>query len=69
MYAEGYKITDAPKLPLNLLDALRAYDDDKGLKSAMGAEFSAAFLKMKMQEWNDFCGHFSTWEKANTLDI
>ncbi|MDB2538723.1 type III glutamate--ammonia ligase, partial [Amylibacter sp.] len=32
MYAEGYKITDAPKLPLNMLDALRAYDDDTELK-------------------------------------
>ena len=69
MYAEGHKVRGAPKLPLNMLDALRAYDRDKGLKSAMGEEFSAAFLKMKYSEWNDFCGHFSDWEKANTLDI
>ena len=69
MYAEGYKITDAPKLPLNMLDALRAYDDDTELKAAMGEEFSSAYLKMKHQEWNDFCSHFSSWEKANTLDI
>ena len=69
MYAEGYKITDAPKLPLNMLDALRAYDDDTELKAAMGEEFSTAYLKMKHQEWNDFCSHFSSWEKANTLDI
>mgnify|MGYP005644348537 FL=1 len=69
MYAEGHKVRGAPKLPLNMLDALRAYDRDKGLKSAMGEDFSAAFLKMKYSEWNDFCGHFSDWEKANTLDI
>jgi glutamine synthetase len=69
MYAEGHTITDAPKLPLNMLDAMREYDKDAGLKAAMGEEFSAAYLKMKMQEWNDFCGHFSAWEKANTLDI
>ncbi len=69
MYAEGHKVRGAPKLPLNMLDALRAYDRDKGLKSAMGEEFSAAFLKMKYSEWNDFCGHFSDWEKVNTLDI
>ena len=69
MYAEGYKITDAPKLPLNMLDALRAYDEDTELKASMGAEFSAAYLKMKHQEWNDFCSHFSSWEKANTMDI
>jgi hypothetical protein len=24
---------------------------------------------MKHQEWNDFCSHFSDWEKAHTLDI
>ncbi len=69
MYAEGHTITGAPLLPLNMLDALRLYDEDEGLKAAMGEEFSAAYLKMKMQEWNDFCGHFSDWEKANTLDI
>ena len=69
MYAEGYKITDAPKLTLNMLDALRAYDDDTERKAAMGEEFSTAYLKMKHQEWNDFCSHFSSWEKANTLDI
>jgi glutamine synthetase type III len=69
MYAEGHTITGAPLLPLNMLDALRLYDEDEGLKAAMGEEFSAAYLKMKMQEWNDFCGHFSDWEKANTMDI
>ena len=69
MYAEGHTVTGAPLLPLNMLDALRQYDDDGELKAAMGEEFSAAYLKMKMQEWNDFCGHFSDWEKANTLDI
>ncbi len=69
MYAEGHKVTGAPVLPLNMLDALRAYDDDASLKSAMGDEFSAAYLKMKHLEWNDFCTHFTEWERANTLDI
>ena len=52
-----------------MLDALRAYDADEGLKEAMGLEFSNAYMKMKTQEWNDFCGHFSQWEKDNTMDI
>ena len=69
MYAEGHNIKGAPKLPLNLLDALRAYDKDKGLKAAMGEEFSASYLKLKMQEWNSYVSHFSSWEKENTLDI
>jgi glutamine synthetase type III len=69
MYADGHKVRGAPKLPLNMLDALREYDKDKGLKAAMGEEFSAAYFKMKLQEWNDFTSHFSQWEKDNTLDI
>ncbi|MBL4628554.1 MAG: type III glutamate--ammonia ligase [Roseicyclus sp.] len=69
MYAEGHKVRGAPKLPLNMLDALREYDKDKALKAAMGEEFSAAFLKLKMQEWNAYTSHFSQWEKDNTLDI
>lgn len=69
MYAEGHKVRGAPKLPLNMLDALREFDKDKSLKAAMGDEFSAAFLKMKMQEWNSYVSHFSSWEKTNTLDI
>jgi glutamine synthetase len=69
MYAEGYTVKDAPKLPLNMLDALRAYDADAELKEAMGTDFSAAYLKMKHLEWHDFCAHFSEWERSNTLDI
>ncbi len=69
MYAEGHTVKDAPKLPLNLLDALRDYEKDTGLTQAMGSEFSTSYVKMKMQEWNDFTSHFSQWEKDNTLDI
>ena len=69
MYAEGHKVRGAPKLPLNMLDALRGYDKDKDLKSMMGEEFSAAFLKLKREEWNSFVSHFSQWEKTHTLDI
>ena len=69
MYAEGHIVTDAPKLPLNMLDALRAYDEDATLKAAMGEEFSSAFLKLKHDEWNSFVSHFSRWEKDHTLDI
>lgn len=69
MYAEGHRIEGAPKLPLNLLDAIRAYDADPELKRMMGDEFSAGYLKLKMQEWNSFVNHFSHWERDNTLDI
>jgi len=69
MYAEGHTVRDAPKLPLNMLDAIREFDRDEALKAAMGAAFSASFIKMKMQEWTSFVTHFSRWERDHTLDI
>ena len=69
MYTQGHTVRGTPKLPLNMLDALRAYDKDKGLKEAMGKQFSDAYLKLKMEEWNSFVSHFSSWEKDKTLDI
>lgn len=69
MYQEGHTVTDAPKLPLNLLDAIREFDGNAELKKALGVEFSAAYVKMKTQEWNSYTSHFSSWEKENTLDI
>ena len=69
MYQMGHTVKGAPKLPLNLLDALREYDRDKTLKAMMGAEFSTAYLKLKQQEWDSYAAHFSAWEHDNTLDI
>jgi len=69
MYQMGHMVKGAPKLPLNLLDALRDYDRDKTLKSMMGEAFSSAYLKLKHKEWDSYVGHFSRWEHDNTLDI
>jgi glutamine synthetase len=69
MYAEGHLATDAPRLPLNLLDALRAFEADTALTEVLGAEVCAAYVKLRMQEWNSYMGHFSAWEKAHTLDV
>ena len=69
MYAEGHKVRGAPKLPHNMLDALRTFDKDRNLKETLGAEFAAAYLKIKSAEWDSFTSHFSTWEKQNTIDI
>lgn len=68
MYQEGHTVKDAPKLPLNLLDAIRAFDKDSSLKSALGDEFSAAYIKLKMNDWNAFATHFTEWERQTTLD-
>ncbi len=69
MYQMGHTVTDAPKLPLNLLDALRAFDRDETLKQALGGEFSAAYLKLKHEEWSSYASHFTQWERETTLDI
>ena len=68
MYTEGHTIKDAKKLPLNLLDALRNFEKDTYLRNAIGAEASAAFLKLKNAEWNQFCRHLTQWERDTTLD-
>ena len=69
MYQQGHTVKGAPKLPLNLLDALREYDKDKTLKAMMGEEFSNAYINLKTREWNSYASHFSAWEHENTLDI
>ena len=69
MYQNGHKVKGAPKLPLNLLDALREFDKDKSLKAALGEEFSSAYLKLKHVEWNSYASHFTQWERDHTLDI
>ena len=69
MYKDGHLVTNGAKLPLNLLDALRAFEKDEALTGALGAEFSAAYVKLKQQEWNAYASHFTQWERDNTLDI
>ena len=69
MYAEGHKVTDAPRLPLNMLDALRAFEADRGLQEALGQDFSRSYLKLKHQEWNSYASHFTQWERDHTLDV
>ena len=69
MYSDEHLVKDAAKLPLNLLDALRAFDKSTGLKEALGLDFSKAFLKLKPDEWRAFTAAFSEWEKNNALDV
>jgi len=69
MYAEGHKVKNAPKLPLNLLDALRAFQNNKTMRGILGAEFADSYLKLKMEEWNSYMQHFSEWERQNALDV
>ena len=67
-YAEPNKMRRAKKLPLNLLDALRALRSDKALGASLGEEFTKAYVKLRMQEWDEYCRHLTEWERINTLD-
>ena len=69
MYADGHKVQNAPRLPLNLLDALRAFENNKVLRQGLGEEFCSSYAKLKHAEWNSFVGHFTEWERLHTLDV
>ena len=67
MYAEGHKVR-AKKLPLYLIDAIRAFAADKTLTAALGVEFSEAYIQHKTAEWDGYSRALTDWERANTLD-
>jgi glutamine synthetase len=68
MYAEGHRATDARRLPLNLLDAIRAFSGSETLRERLGAGFTAAYAKLKQAEWAEYTSHLTQWERDTTLD-
>ncbi|HEY0106778.1 MAG TPA: type III glutamate--ammonia ligase [Rhizomicrobium sp.] len=68
MYTHGHTIKDAKKLPLNLLDALRAFEKSAALREALGGEFMTAYLKLRHENWNDYVRQLTAWERDTTLD-
>jgi glutamine synthetase type III len=68
MYTEAHTVTNVRRLPLNLLDALRAFDLSEVLRDGLGDEFSAAYLKLKYEDWNRYSRHLTEWERETTLD-
>jgi len=57
------------ELPLNLLDALRNLQKDKELTSAVGQEICDAYFNVRMEQWNEYMRHMSSWEIENTVDV
>ena len=68
MYEEGHKARGLKKLPLNLLDAIRATQKAKALKASLGEELVDAYCKLKLDQWNDFTRSITQWERDSTLD-
>jgi len=68
MYADGHTIRNAKRLPLNLLDALRALEGSSILKAGLGADAVSSYAKLRHAEWNDYARHLTDWERQSTLD-
>ena len=68
MYEEGHKLKNVKRLPLNMLDAMRAFDGSKTLRKAFGDSFVDSYVKLKNVEWNAYAKHLTQWERDNTLD-
>jgi glutamine synthetase len=68
MYAEGHTVKNAKRLPLNLLDALRALDNSSVLRKGLGTSFIDAYLKLREADWNEYSRQLTDWERRTTLD-
>jgi glutamine synthetase len=68
MYTEGDRAAKVKKLPLNLLDALRALEASEVLKAQLGEVVVTSYLKLKHHDWNEHCRQLTEWERQTTLD-
>src|SRR5262245_9046230 len=68
MYTDGHKAKGAKRLPLNLLDALRALETSAVIKEAFGEATFRSYLKLKHDDWNAYSRHLTDWERQTTLD-
>jgi glutamine synthetase len=67
MYTDGHTVENVKRLPLNLLDALRAFEASEVVRSAFGT-LVPSYLKLKTEEWNSYARHLTQWERDSTLD-
>ncbi len=68
MYTDGHVLPDIRRLPLNLLDAVRLFDADTGLRAGLGDELVDSYVKLKLAEWKSYTASLSQWERDHTLD-
>ena len=69
MYEPGAAPANILRLPLNLLDSLRAFQASAVLREALGAGFVDSYVKLRMAQWNDYMRHLTEWEREQTLDV
>ncbi len=66
MYTDGHTVEGVKRLPLNMLDAIRALEGSEVLTRSFES-FVPSYLKLKHEEWNA-ARHLTQWEHDNTLD-
>ena len=68
MYVAVHDVEGVRRLPLNLLDAIRAFEANTALRDALGVPFASAYARLKRQEWDSYTRHLTDWEHNTTLD-
>ena len=68
MYTDGQRARGIKRLPLNLLDAVRATKKSRILRASLGDEVVDSYAKLKLQQWNAHAAQISPFERAQTLD-
>lgn len=69
MYAEPESAgPDVRRLPLNLLDALRALEGSAVARDGLGAPLVDSYAKLKRAEWDRYAAAVTDWERETTLD-
>jgi glutamine synthetase type III len=68
MYTDPLPPSEVRRLPLNLLDALRALRANETLRKSLGSPFIDAYTKLKEREWHEHHAEISAWERQATLD-
>jgi glutamate---methylamine ligase len=68
MYTDGQKLKRIRRLPLNLLDAVRAFEKSKVIRDGLGDALVNSYAKLKHAEWERYSASLTTWERENTLD-
>ncbi|MDE0061929.1 MAG: type III glutamate--ammonia ligase [Gammaproteobacteria bacterium] len=68
MYENPHNSGTVRKLPANLLDALRLFEESTVVRNSFGEEFVSSYAKLKHGEWHRFTREISPWERAHTLD-
>ncbi len=68
MVTDAHRVPDAKHLPLNLLDALRAFEASAVMRDALGDTFVASYLRVKQRDWHEHCAVLTEWERKATLD-